>query len=267
MPAAILSPYSDSDVVLRIESLQSQGIVFSHRFLNDPFDRPITDRAAIIPNDAQIAIRDMGQFSLPPDKKTFMMGRLEDLTSENIARWINHSNACECLKFQGYRIYTHVDGVHSDEREVSFVTGERGAYLPPHIHEQSDALLLITGGSAKFVTFAQERVIVNRGEYNLFGRGLRIISERMNQDGEITGFRFALGAVVTDVTAQTVGEGDMVLVPRRMPHGFMVSSAVDQLEFISVQSPPIHNEHTDEFDFLRIEGELEKLIPRIFKFA
>jgi quercetin dioxygenase-like cupin family protein len=218
----------------------------------------ITDLPTIVSNDAKSTGRDMWKFSLPPEKAAYMMGRLEDLTSANIARWIDHSVHCQRLELQGYQIFTQ-------EREVSLVTGEPGAYLPPHIHEQSDALLLITGGSANFISYTQDSVVLNGDGSNLFRNGLEVISQQTNDQGHITRFRCADGPVVTDVTAQSVREGDMILVPRRMPHGFKVSPDVGCLQFISVQSPPIHDELTNTFDFLSIETDLNRLISKIIK--
>jgi mannose-6-phosphate isomerase-like protein (cupin superfamily) len=48
-----------------------------------------------------------------------------------------------------------------------------------------------------------------------------------------------------------VAAGDVVAIPRGMPHGFVV--AATRLEFVSIQSPPIQDDVTGEEDFEVVE--------------
>ena len=49
-----------------------------------------------------------------------------------------------------------------------------------------------------------------------------------------------------------VKSGDKIEIPRNMPHGFELPKG-EQLEFLSVQSPPIRNPETGEEDLHNIE--------------
>lgn len=55
------------------------------------------------------------------------------------------------------------------------------------------------------------------------------------------------GTLMSGHDRRPVAAGDVVAIPRGMPHGFAV--AATRLEFVSIQSPPILDEATGEEDF------------------
>jgi mannose-6-phosphate isomerase-like protein (cupin superfamily) len=59
------------------------------------------------------------------------------------------------------------------------------------------------------------------------------------------------GTLLTGHDRRPVTTGDVVAIPRGMPHGFVV--AATRLEFVSIQSPPIQDDITGEEDFEVVE--------------
>jgi quercetin dioxygenase-like cupin family protein len=122
-----------------------------------------------------------------------------------VNEWLSEDNLSKREKrtFAGFEIVSSLDGNEYPNVEVSLVRLNKEGKYPQHIHNNSDAYLIITEGSAVFLS-GQEKTILNKG--------------------------------------------DRKDIPRGTPHGFELQSG-EGLEFISVQCPPIKDEHTGEEDF------------------
>ncbi len=60
------------------------------------------------------------------------------------------------------------------------------------------------------------------------------------------------GLLLTGNDTLEIKAGDKIEIPRGMPHGFKLSGG-EELEFLSVQSPPIKNSETGEEDFHKFD--------------
>lgn len=127
------------------------------------------------------------------------------ISDEQIQEWLRPENLSrrEVRTFEGFEIVDSIDGKIDDDVEVSLVRFTKIGPQPQHIHEFSDAHLIITSGRAIFLSDA------NRAEMT---------------------------------------KGDRIDVPRGMAHGFEIPVG-SHVEFVSLQSPPIKDEHTGEVDF------------------
>lgn len=127
------------------------------------------------------------------------------ITDKQISEWTRPENLAkkEKREFEGFEIIKSIDRKQDDAVEVSLVRISKEGPHPQHVHNYSDAHLIITSGRAIFLSGS------NRSEVKV---------------------------------------GDRIDVPREMSHGFEIPAG-SHIEFVSLQSPPIKDEHTGEEDF------------------
>ncbi|MFA7252906.1 MAG: hypothetical protein WC027_03570 [Candidatus Paceibacterota bacterium] len=128
-----------------------------------------------------------------------------NISDEIVASWLSPENLASKNKriFQGFEITDSIDGRLDKNVEISLVKITKPGQYPQHVHNSSDAYLIIVSGQGTFLSGKQTRSVRS--------------SERID-------------------------------IPKGMPHGFDLVEG-EALEFISIQSPPIKNENSDEEDF------------------
>lgn len=265
----VASIYDDPIVAdfARVEAQLSQGLPCWDM---QPIALDITHTVHIVPGVDTTANSD-SLFTLPSSHRDYMQGHLDDVSPDTIASWVTRGREAGQREFQGYRISDHLDLQQSTDREVSLVRGESAAYLPPHVHEVSDALFVITGGSAKFITLSTETVPVSAGSPPRWGGAEKLVAFTAHPEGGYSAFRYTDGlatdgksTTTIDVSTHPIKCGDIMLVPKGMPHGFLVSDLGTPLEFISIQTPPIRDPHTGHEDFIPLNNQnLEQWIRRL----
>ena len=96
------------------------------------------------------------QSEIPPEldgnqTEGYMEGSLTDL--DKIPEWTSPEALSKktAREFEGFTIYSAIDGELMPDREVSLVIASTGTY-PQHIHRYSDAFFIIVNGKAVFVS-------------------------------------------------------------------------------------------------------------------
>ncbi len=87
------------------------------------------------------------EYRVPTD---YMVGFIPDLTYENVMQWIAPENlvACERREFEGFTLWASIDGNLIPGREVTLGHIEGPSDEGQHVHESSDAFIIVTAGVA-----------------------------------------------------------------------------------------------------------------------
>lgn len=98
---------------------------------------------------------------------------VESITVEDVQEWMNEPNLRSRRKriYQGFDITEAIDGGIDPEREVSLVRLKDSEEYPQHVHRESDALFVITAGSAILLS-GDERRLVKVGDWIPVPRGM-----------------------------------------------------------------------------------------------
>ena len=89
-----------------------------------------------------------------------------------VTEWLSEENlkTKTTRTFEGFEITDSLDGKPDKNIEVSLVTLKKEGQYPQHVHKGSDAYIIVTGGSANFLS-GQEIISMGVGDRKDIPRG------------------------------------------------------------------------------------------------
>jgi mannose-6-phosphate isomerase-like protein (cupin superfamily) len=102
-----------------------------------------------------------------------MQGLQENISVEDVQTWMNEESLLTKNKrsYQGFDITDAIDGGADPDREVSLVRLKDSEKYPQHVHRESDALFVVTAGSAILLS-GESRRPVQTGDWIPVPRGM-----------------------------------------------------------------------------------------------